>query len=164
MLSLSGIVDSFNQWCYQSSTLSVLRDTKFGIPAVQTAHLLGIMTVLGTTTVMNLRLLNLGYRELSAETFLPQVWTWFRRGLFLTLIAGFIVFLPDPVRYAQNISFRVKMATLAIAIAYQFTIFRKRVHAPVAASLTAGTVIICAISMILWFGVGWCGRAIAFFG
>ncbi|HVV45631.1 MAG TPA: DUF6644 family protein [Bryobacteraceae bacterium] len=164
MLSLHSLVDSFDQWCYQSSALSILRDTKLGIPAVQTAHLLGIMTVLGTTTVMNLRLLNLGYRELSAETFLPQVWTWFRRGLFLTLIAGFIVFLPDPVRYAQNTSFQVKMATLAIAIAFQFTVFRKRVHSPAAGSPTAKTIAICGVSMILWFGVGWCGRAIAFFG
>jgi len=164
MLSLHGLIDSFNQWCYQSPVLSVLRDTKLGIPAVQTAHLLGIMTVLGTTTVMNLRLLNLGYRELSADTFLPQVWTWFRRGLFLTLIAGFIVFLPDPVRYAQNTSFRVKMAVLAIAIAWQFTIFRKQVHSPPSASPTAKTIVISAVSMILWFGVGWCGRAIAFFG
>ncbi len=164
MLSVHTLIDSFNQWCYHSSTLSILRDTKLGIPAVQTAHLVGIMTVLGTTTVMNLRLLNLGYRELSAETFLPQVWTWFRRGLFLTMIAGFIVFLPDPVRYVQNTSFRVKMAVLAIAIIYQFTVFRKRVHAPPAASPTAQTIAICAISMILWFGVGWCGRAIAFFG
>jgi hypothetical protein len=164
MITFMGIIRSFDNWCYNSPDLSFLRDSKLGIPAVQTAHLLGIMTVLGTTVVMNLRLLNLGYRELSAESFLPQVWTWFRRGLYLTLIAGFIVFLPDPVRYAQNTSFQVKMATLATAIIFQFTVFRKQVHSPRLASPGAKTIAICVTSMILWFGVGWCGRAIAFLG
>lgn len=164
MISLLGLVHSFDNWCYNSPTLSILRDTKFGIPLVQTAHLIGITSVLGTTTVMNLRLLNLGYRDLAAESFLPQVWVWFRRALWVTMIAGFVVFLPDPVRYAQNTSFLVKMCTLAVAITYQFTVFRKQVHSAVPASRDARMIAICATSMFLWFGVGWCGRAIAFFG
>ena len=162
-MSIQSIVHVFNNWCYNSPALSVLRDTKFGIPGVQTVHLVGITIVLGTTVVMNLRLLNLGYSELAVSTFIPQVWRWFRRGLFLTLAAGFVVFLPDPVRYAQSWSFRIKMITLALAIAYQFTIFRKTVHAG-AEPRSARTLLISAGSLILWFGVGWCGRAIAFFG
>src|SRR5215472_12136354 len=111
-MTFHSLLDAFVNWCYNSPALSFLRDTKLGIPLVQTLHLLGITTVLGTTVVMNMRLLGIGYTELKPYTFQSQVWPWFRRGLILTIAAGFVVFLPDPVRYAANTSFRVKMIVL----------------------------------------------------
>jgi hypothetical protein len=163
-MTFHSLLDAFVNWCYNSPALSILRDTKLGIPAVQTLHLLGITTVLGTTVIMNMRLLGIGYLELKPYPFLPQVWRWFRRGLVLTLGAGFVVFLPDPVRYAANTSFRIKMIVLALAILFQFTVFRRIVLSQTPAPRSVRTVLVCAISLILWFGVGWCGRAIAFVG
>lgn len=145
--------------------LGVLRETRFGTPLAQTVHLVGITVVLGTMLAMNIRLLDLGYRALPAETFLPELWKWFRRGLWLTMSAGLVVFIPDPVRYAQSVSFRVKMATLAIAILFSFTVFRKELFfRQDGRQRSARTVAVSVASLFLWFGVGWCGRAIAFVG
>ena len=158
------LIRAFVHWCYNSPVLSVLRDTKLGIPAVQTLHLVGITMVLGSTVVMNMKLLGIGYRDVKAYSFLSQMWVWFRRGLLLTVAAGIVVFLPDPVRYAANASFRVKMVVLALAILFQFTVFRRFALSPAPEPRSSRTVLVCAISLILWFGVGWCGRAIAFVG
>ena len=125
-MSLRELVAAFYAWCYHSPALSIFRDTKLGIPAVQTVHLIGITIVLGTAVTMNLRYLNLGYRDLDARSFVTSLWTWFRRGLLLTVTAGFVVFLPDPARYVANTSFRVKMAVLSVAILYQFTVSAAR--------------------------------------
>ena len=158
------LLHAFVNWCYNSPALSILRDTKLGIPTVQTLHLLGITTVLGTTVIMNMRLLGIGYLGVKPYPFLSQVWSWFKRGLILTVSAGFVVFLPDPVRYAANTSFRIKMIVLALAILFQFTVVRRIVLSQTPAPRSPRTVMVSVISLILWFGVGWCGRAIAFFG
>jgi hypothetical protein len=163
-MTVQTILKSYEAWCYHTPLLSVLRDTKLGIPSVQTAHLIGITITLGSTFVMCLRMLRLGYNDLPYEDFVPQLWTWFRRGLYLTLVAGFIVYLPDPTRYQGNVSFRIKIATLAVAIIYQFTVFRKAVHAAEPEPRAGKTIAICATALILWFGIGWAGRAIAFVG
>jgi len=163
-MSLRELVAAFYAWCYHSPALSILRDTKLGVPAVQTVHLIGITIVLGTAVTMNLRYLNLGYRDLDARSFLSSLWTWFRRGLLLTVVAGFVVFLPDPARYVENTSFRVKMAVLTVAILYQFTVFRRATRSIPTSGRTPKMIAIAAITLMLWFGVGWCGRAIAFIG
>lgn len=154
----------FDVWIYNSPTPGVIRDSKYAIPIIQTFHLAGITTILGTTVVTNLRLLNLGYREIPLDVIVSQLRRWFKLGLITTMSSGFIVFVVDPVRYVQNTSFIVKMCILALAITYQFTIFRRVLRANPVPALSMGNMVPSAISLLLWFGVGWAGRAIAFFG
>ncbi len=74
-----------------------------------------------------------------------------------------MVFLPDPTRYAQSGPFRLKMLLLCLALLYQFTIFRKTVRRDPQSRPPIRNAAVAAISLLLWFGVGWSGRAIAFF-
>ena len=81
------------------------------------------------------------------------------------MTSGFFVFLPDPARYAANKSFLVKMPTLLAAILFQYTVCRRAVKAKMAAgSSEQREFLLPVISLCLWFGVGWMGRAIAFLG
>lgn len=154
----------FDVWIYNSPTPGVIRDSKYAIPIIQTFHLAGITTILGITVLTNLRLLNLGYREIPLEVVVSQLRRWFKIGLITTVSSGFVVFVVDPVRYVQNTSFVVKMCLLLLAVIYQFTIFRRVLRANPTPALSIGNLVLSAISLILWFGVGWAGRAIAFFG
>ena len=40
------MLDSFLQWCYHSRLLGVIRDSTYGIPVVQSIHLVGITFLL----------------------------------------------------------------------------------------------------------------------
>jgi uncharacterized membrane protein YcfT len=161
---IQNLLHQFDVWIYNSPTPGIIRDSKYAIPIIQTFHLVGITTILGTTVVTNLRLLNLGYREIPLDVIVSQLRRWFKIGLITTLASGFIVFVVDPVRYVQNTSFIVKMCLLLLAIIYQFTIFRRVLKSNPSPALSMVNLVPSVISLTLWFGVGWAGRAIAFFG
>jgi hypothetical protein len=155
-------IDSFVQWCYYSKDYAFVRDTKYGVPILQSLHLTGIALLLGTILILNLRLLNLGFRGFTLSELSGQLWKWSKVGLVLTMTAGIMIFLPDPTRYAHSGPFRLKMCLLCLALIFQFTVFRRAVRGTKSGS-RARNIAIALTSLTLWFGVGWSARAIAFF-
>jgi uncharacterized protein DUF6644 len=152
------------QMSYDSHTIDILRDSKHAIPVIQSFHLLGIMLLLSAMVSLNFRLLGVALKAIPLELLAKQAWTWGTAGLLLAITSGFFVFLPDPARYAANTSFLVKMPTLLVAILFQFTIYKRSVKVKLAAGSESREVVLPVISLFLWFGVGWMGRAIAFLG
>jgi len=157
------VLEKLFQWCYSSPLLGILRDSSYAIPIVQSFHLLGLTILLGTTLMLNLRLLGIGMLQLPLSTVARQLWPWAFGALLLMISSGILVFIPDPVRYVNNGPFQLKMALLLIAILYHFTIFSKvtRMEPPRPGPLR--NTIVAFFSLTLWFSVGWAGRAIAFF-
>jgi uncharacterized protein DUF6644 len=157
------ILQRFVQWCYYSKDYAFIRDSKYGIPILQSLHLTGITLLLGITLILNLRLLGIGFRRLPLPLLSEQLWPWMKTALLLAIVAGIMVFLPDPTRYAHSGPFRLKMILLCLALLYQFTVFRKVVQRDPETRHARRNAALAAISLLLWFGVGWSGRAIAFF-
>lgn len=128
--------------------------------AIQIAHVLGLVLLLSSLLLVNLRLLGWGLRGVP----LAQVVASTRRGLWiglaLTIGSGSLLFLSAPVHYAGNTAFVPKMLLLLAALVVQASLYRKvtgsGAPAPALARSTA------AISLSLWFGVGLAGRAIGF--
>lgn len=157
-------LDHLWQLSYDSKTIDILRNWKYAIPLLQSVHLLGLTILLGVTLILNIRLLGIGMKSFSLFSLSSQLWRWAKIGLFTMIVSGFFVFLPDPARYAANRSFQVKMILLLMAIIYQFTIFRRTVRSETSRNRSRHNTVISLLSLVLWFGVGWAGRGIAFLG
>ena len=149
---------------YDSKLIDVMRDSKNAIPVIQAFHLLGITLLLGAMLLLNIRLLGIGFREIPLRLISNQVWSWGTGGLLLAMASGILVFISDPARYAANRSFVTKMAVLVVAVLFQFTLYRRAVQAQQEAEYPRRLVILPAISLALWFTVGWAGRLIACLG
>ena len=152
------------QMSYDSHTIDILRNSKYAIPVIQSFHLFGITLLLGSMVILNLRLLGIGLRQLPMVALSRQIWPWAIGGLLLAIASGFLVFVPDPARYAANYAFRTKMVALCVAVAFQFLIYRKVVRSGAAESGSRRNIAVACCSLVLWFLVGWAGRAIAFLG
>jgi hypothetical protein len=152
------------QLSYDSQTINILRNFKYAIPIIQSFHLFGITLVLGGAVILNLRLLGVGFRQLPMAMLVRPIWRWMIAGLVLAMTTGFLVFLPDPARYAANYAFRTKMVALCFAVAFQFLVFRKVIRSARAESRSWSNTLVACSSLTLWFLVGWTGRAIAFLG
>lgn len=151
----------FLGWLQESPPILLLRGANhLVIEITEVAHVLGLVSFLAALLLVNLRLLGLGLRRQSvpdvAAAAAPLLWT----GLGLTLSTGTILFLSGPVRYYLNSAFQPKMALLALALLVQVALYRRvvRLQAP---SVVLGRVVGGA-SLLLWFGVGLCGRAIGY--
>lgn len=149
---------------YESRAIDVLRNSHYAIPVIQAFHLLGITLLLSSVVILNLRLLGIGLKGIRLDVIARQVWGWGTAGLILAAVSGFFVFLPDPARYAANTSFLVKISILPIAALFQYTVYRRAVSAEAASPSGRRRVVLPLVSLCLWFGVGWAGRAIAFLG
>lgn len=157
------MLEQFFAWCYSTPVLAILRDTRYGMPISQSFHIFGITVLLGSTVACNLRLTGVGFLETPLTRLAGDLWPWVKRALVLTITTGLLVFIVDPSRYYANASFRAKMLILLAAVAFQFTIFRKTVTSDASQALPAWKRwLIAAVSLTLWFGVGWAGRFIAF--
>jgi hypothetical protein len=152
------------QFSYDSKLIDVLRNSKHAIPIIQSFHLFGITLLLASMVILNFRMLGIGLTGISLHVVARQALTWATTALLLTMTSGFLVFLPDPARYAANYSFLTKMCVLSAAILFQYAFYRRVVRREAAAAEPRRHVILPLISLTLWFGVGWAGRAIAFLG
>ena len=151
------------EWSYSSRIVDILRNSKYAIPLIQSLHLFGLTLLLGTTVIFNLRLLGFGFRQLELPSISTQLWRLAVGGLLLSITTGTLVFIPDPARYAANTAFKTKLVILIFAILFHFTVFRKVIRSKNPPSHGRASWI-AAVSLTLWFSVGWAGRAIAFLG
>jgi hypothetical protein len=117
-------------------------------------HLVGIALLVGSIVITDLRLLGFALRRYTVR----EVSTTFRirnhAGLAIMLTTGPILFLADTTRYMNNPAFLFKMAALAAALVFHFSVhLRPERHGRFTA----------IVSIALWTLVVLGGRAIADF-
>jgi len=139
-----------------------VRDSKYGMPAVQSVHLTGLTVFLATTLALDLRLSGAGMKDLSLTLLARQLKPWSMASLTLLLASGICIFLATPGKYLGSHPFRIKMALLSMAILFHFGVLRRIVRSEPDSRPRILNLIVAGVSLTLWFSVGWAGRAIAF--
>jgi hypothetical protein len=150
----------FFRWCDTSWLSMEIRASTWQFAIIEMIHLLGLTILLGTLWVLDMRLLGLGMRRQNPADLAKDLARWMWVGLWIMLISGVLLFFGEPMKLFGSPSFHVKMLLLALAIAFQLTLFR-RVVANKKASAGIDKMVAC-LSLALWFGVGLAGRGIGF--
>jgi hypothetical protein len=135
------------------------RKSAYFFPVTEVVHLLGLTLLLGTVFMVNLRLLGLIMNRRGVPDVVrgarPLLWL----GVVTALASGSLLFLTEAVKCYYNVAFWYKMAFLATAIVFQLAA-QNRLTATAVSRKWSCT--IAVFSLVLWFGVGIAGRAIAF--
>jgi hypothetical protein len=156
----------FCQWLDQTAVGSTIRQSLWLFPAIETVHLLGMAALVGTITVLDLRLLGwaMPQRRVSevVPRLLPRVWL----GFGVQVVTGVLLFSSEAVKIYGNPAFRLKMLLLLLAgiqaLIFQTVVSRRlqawddRPSLPVMAKVTGIT------SILLWLGIVTAGRFIGF--
>jgi hypothetical protein len=149
-------------WVDASWLSHEIRTSVWQFAVFEMIHLLGLTMVLGSLMVLDLRLFGVGLRRQRAADLARDLTAWMLSGLAIVLISGVLLFFGEPMKLYGSPSFHIKMVLLALAILFQFTMFRgvtsRREGSPMLSKLTG------AVSLTLWFGVGLAGRGIGFLG
>ncbi len=153
----SSIADSaMNQW---------IAETIWLWPVLEIIHFIGLSILLGALLVIDLRLLGMFriYDAAEVKRLVPLVWL----GFFINLASGTMFFIGDPMRYAVNIGFQLKMLLILLAglnvIVYQLQV---RPQLTGWNTLTIPTVakLVAITSLATWAGVLLLGRLIPYVG
>ena len=151
----------FFEWCEKSPLAEAMRSVPWRFPLVEIFHLAGMVVLLGTVLIVDLRLLGVVLRRQPAWEVAGDLAPWGWAGLGAQLVTGPLLFLAEATKRYQSPSFRFKMALLAVAIVFHFTIYRKAstsrdaARGPLRGRLTA------CLSLALWFGVVLAGLLVA---
>lgn len=145
---------------------TLLRTNSVAFPWVESVHVLAICVVVGTISIVDLRLLGYTGRQTAVRRLAIQTlpFTW---GAFLVaLFTGFLMFSSSATTYAADIHFRIKMALLACAGANMMVfhiIPYRSVHLWDELSTPPLPARICgALSLAFWIGVVTMGRWVGF--
>ena len=126
-------------------------------------HLAGLTLLLGGTIVMSLGLSGVGFRSGTPAQLAREVAPWRMAGLALSVVSGFLIFTGGATSYFEGTWFRRKMALLLVALIFNFTWFQAVTNARDGRFSRFQQRMTAAVALLLWFGVGMAGRAIAFF-
>jgi hypothetical protein len=149
MASLLGQIDQSSAaiWIRESGVL-------YGYPLILFLHTLGLSTLVGLSSAINLRLLGFasGIPLASLDRIFPVMWA----GLALTAATGILLFVADATTHASNPAFLVKLVFVLLAVtalALTWTRVFRGQH--------SGR-ILAAFSLVCWFGALSAGRLMAY--
>jgi hypothetical protein len=147
-------------WFDHSALANVIRDSTWAFAALEVVHLLGLTLLLGSIAVLDLRLLGGGLKDQSVTEIALDTSPWTMIGLATVTLTGIVMAVAEANRLYGSGPFFIKMLLFALAVILTFTFHRKITRSePTAAAAFWGGL----ASLVLWFGVGFAGRAIAFF-
>jgi len=154
------------EWLQGTWPSTVVRDTKWLFPGIEMVHLFGIVTLVGTTVALDLRLTNLWLRPWPVSLLMRRLLPWSWAAFVVMVGTGTGLFVSDPVRFFYNASFRIKMILIVLAgvnaFVFQITAFRSLEKWDLGADTPRGAKIAGICSLVLWFGIVAAGRWIAF--
>jgi Family of unknown function (DUF6644) len=93
-------------------------------PVVESIHICGFTLLVGTVTILDLRLSDLCLMRQSVARIARALAPWIYLGIAVQFITGPYLFSSSPHDYLHNPSFRFKMMCLAAALLFHFTVVR----------------------------------------
>ena len=139
----------FCQWLEQTPASQAIQDTSWVVPSVQSVHILAVAAVMASVLMLDLRFAGLAWREQPVPQvrarFAPVIW-W---ALPVLLATGAVMITGEPARSLANPVFQIKMLLLIAAIVVTLLPYANRA--------------VAAVSLILWIGVVFAGRWIAYY-
>jgi hypothetical protein len=158
---------SWCQWLENTPMSATLRDSLWLFPAIETVHLFGIVALVGSTAILDLRLIGFTLATTPVPELARRVLPWAWLGFGIQVATGFFLFASEASRVYLNPAFRFKMLMLAAAglnaLLFHVTTIRRAPHwegrstTPVAAKIAGLS------SLVLWFAIVVAGRMIAYF-
>ncbi|HEU4626948.1 MAG TPA: DUF6644 family protein [Steroidobacteraceae bacterium] len=154
------------EWLHELPLSTSIRESENAYSVIETVHVLGITAVLGTISVVDVRLLGGVLTQAPvARIARPLIrLTWC--GFIVMFVSGALLFAAQAATLYSNAAFRIKLLLLALlalnVVAFHSTVFKSveawgsSPHSPARARFAA------FVSLFLWSGVIASGRAIAY--
>ncbi len=153
------------EWLQSLGFPREIRESTWLFPTIETVHVLALVLVVGSISMIDLRLLGFANRERSVTDLTAEALPWTWSAFAVAAIAGLLMFSSKAATYYENLPFRIKMICLAIAglnmVVFHAVIARKQSdwdcgRPPTHVQLVGG------ISLAMWIAIVAAGRWVGF--
>jgi hypothetical protein len=154
------------QWIYTTPLSVAIRESTWLFPIIESVHTLGIVLVVGTISIFDLRLLGFILKgepvSRVARKTLPVTWA----GFAVMFASGLLLSISESATNYYNLAFRIKLLLLILVglnpLIFHLTIY-KRVGTWELDHITPWRARAAATcSVVLWTGIIIAGRMIAY--
>ena len=152
-------------WLHVLPISTVVRESSPVYAAVETFHAIGMGVLVGTITVVNLRLLGTLKRipVFMLVNLLPLIWA----GFVINAISGSLMFMSDALKMSANRIFLTKMGLIftgfIVALALRRLVFKNMAQWMQGGAIPVTAKILSCVSLLVWYGAIVAGRLTAYF-
>ena len=147
-----------------ASLPAAIRESAWLYPALEIVHIVGIVLLVGAAFLFDLRLLGLS-PKIPVPDLADHVLPWSRRGLYLIIPSGILLFSTNAVALAADPVFHLKLILLLVGILnaglfhlFIFPSVSGWQHKGIPQAAKAGA----TCSILVWLMVIACGRLLAY--
>ena len=158
MSAIADMLWHFAKWSEATPLGRSIRNSEYAFPMIEFVHLAGLAVIGGAVLIVDMRLLGFGLKKTSVAQLARDAQPYVTGSLIVMLVTGVMLYSSEATKCYASAAFWIKMISLLLAMIFTYTI-KKRVAARDHESLLVG-----AMSILLWFGVAWGGRWIGFGG
>jgi len=148
----------FCQWLDQTSVGAAIRQSLWLFPAIETVHLLGMAALVGTITVLDLRLLGWAMPRQRVSQVAARLLPWAWLGFGVQVVTGVLLFSSEAVKIYGNPALCAGIQ----ALIFQIVVHRKLPAWDERPSLPVVAKVMGMISILLWVAIVTAGRFIGF--
>src|ERR1700688_3836281 len=158
---------TFCQWLGKTSLGTAVRESAWLFPTIETGYLFGIISLVASTSILDLRLMGLAFRRESVSKLASRCLVWAWAGFAVQIVTGFLLFSSEATKMYGSRVFQIKMLLILLAglngLVFHVVAYRKVAawdNAPVTplSARFAG-----CFSILLWFGIVAAGRWISYY-
>ena len=157
---------AFAEWLGATPLSLTIQNTAWIIPSVQSVHIFCIAIVISAVFMVDLRLLGVIGRGQPTAAYSARYLPWIWWTLIVLLLSGSVLIIGEPSRSLENPAFQLKMTLLILAMITTAGLQRPLGKDAAYWELTTGRKamarVIAVVSILLWVGIIFCGRWIAY--
>jgi hypothetical protein len=151
------------QWLERTSLSVSINESLWAFAVIEAVHLLALAVIGGAVLVVDLRLLGFVFQRQKVSDLARIMHPWLVWSLIGMLVTGFVLFISLAAsKYYVHDWFWIKMYFLAAAMIFSFTIRQRVIMGDDARANSAVAKLVALVSIILWSGVGFAGKAIGY--
>ncbi len=103
-----------------------VRDSSWMYPVILWVHLVGLCMWLATSLTVDLRLMGVGERRLTAAELSNGLFAWNWIGFCVAFLGGFLLFSAEATTYVSNTAFNLKLAVATpVALLWHVVVQKK---------------------------------------
>jgi hypothetical protein len=140
------------EWLEQIPWIVTVTNSAVLISLVWLVHYFGFFLLVGTTAVVDLRVLGVAARNLKLVPLAGQLFPFAWTGLGLVIASGFIMFAGQATTFYPTAVFRIKMGMVLLALVFGAIVHRKSRVWDRAPSVPAAAKWLAFVSLALWIG------------
>lgn len=154
------------RWLEQTWVGASVRQSVWLFPAIETAHLLGMIVLVGAISIFDLRLIGWAMPQQRVSELAKRLLPWSWAGFAVQVVTGSLLFSSEAIKVYTNPAFRLKMLLIflagAHALVFQWTVYRGVNTWDDTGILPSGAKVAALVSLCLWIGIVAAGRFIGF--